>query len=217
MCGVFLVWLVVLCPHGVGFCAVSAELGGFGGVSGKFDVTVKINHDGEVNRARYCPQNSFWIATKTVTGVVNVFDYSKHPSQPADDVCRPEIKCLGHEKEGYALPAFSDVAPWRAVADIPPLHCACSYGLCWNPHTEGQLLSGADDMLVCTWDIKSTSSKNATLDASNTYRGHTSVVEVRTASVSRDCVRAGCHGLSCCCAGCRLASPSQGFVRLRGR
>lgn len=118
MCGVFLVWLVVLCPHGVGFCAVSAELGGFGGVSGKFDVTVKINHDGEVNRARYCPQNSFWIATKTVTGVVNVFDYSKHPSQPADDVCRPEIKCLGHEKEGYALPALRTLAPWRAVADI---------------------------------------------------------------------------------------------------
>ncbi len=31
--------------------------GGFGGVLSKIDVKIKINHDGEVNRARYMPQN----------------------------------------------------------------------------------------------------------------------------------------------------------------
>ena len=131
---------------------LAAELGGFGGLSGKFDVSVKIAHEGEVNRARYCPQNSFWIATKTVSGEVHVFDYSKHPSQPADAVSRPEVRCQGHTKEGY--------------------------GLDWSPHTEGSLLSGSDDHTICTWDIKSTSSKaSATLQPTRVFKAHTSVVE----------------------------------------
>ena len=159
-----------------------AELGGFGGLSGKFDVTVKINHEGEVNRARYCPQNSFWIATKTVSGEVHVFDYSKHPSQPADDTVRPEIRCKGHEKEGCVaagvlLPALPPPPLRLPLSHQFPMTVPTRYGLDWNPHTEGQLLSGADDSLICTWDIKTTSSKDAKLDASNTFRGHTSVVE----------------------------------------
>jgi len=28
------------------------------------------------------------------------------------------------------------------------------YGLSWNPQQEGLLLSGADDSLICIWDIK---------------------------------------------------------------
>lgn len=46
------------------------------------EVTVKINHDGEVNRARYMPQNEFVIATKSPSADVCVFDISKHPSVP---------------------------------------------------------------------------------------------------------------------------------------
>ncbi|KOB56182.1 Histone-binding protein RBBP7 [Operophtera brumata] len=41
------------------------EFGGFGSVSGKIDIEIKINHEGEVNRARYMPQNPCVIATKT--------------------------------------------------------------------------------------------------------------------------------------------------------
>lgn len=48
----------------------------------KVEVTVKINHDGEVNRARYMPQNEFVIATKSPSADVCVFDISKHPSVP---------------------------------------------------------------------------------------------------------------------------------------
>lgn len=41
------------------------EFGGFGSVSGKTEIEIKINHEGEVNRARYMPQNPCIIATKT--------------------------------------------------------------------------------------------------------------------------------------------------------
>ena len=37
--------------------------GGFGGVLSKIDVKIKINHDGEVNRARVMPQNQVEILT----------------------------------------------------------------------------------------------------------------------------------------------------------
>jgi hypothetical protein len=33
------------------------EVGGFGGTLAKIDVKIKITHEGEVNRARYMPQN----------------------------------------------------------------------------------------------------------------------------------------------------------------
>ena len=61
---------------------VFAEFGGFGSVSGKIEIEIKINHEGEVNRARYMPQNPCIIATKTPSSDVLVFDYTKHPSKP---------------------------------------------------------------------------------------------------------------------------------------
>lgn len=63
----------------------TAEYGGFGSVSGKIEIDIKINHDGEVNRARYMPQNPFIIGTKTPSADVLVFDYSKHPSRPGGE------------------------------------------------------------------------------------------------------------------------------------
>jgi hypothetical protein len=59
-----------------------SEFGGFGSVSGKIEIEIKINHEGEVNRARYMPQNPCIIATKTPSSDVLVFDYTKHPSKP---------------------------------------------------------------------------------------------------------------------------------------
>ena len=61
---------------------VFPEFGGFGSVSGKIEIEIKINHEGEVNRARYMPQNPCVIATKTPSSDVLVFDYTKHPSRP---------------------------------------------------------------------------------------------------------------------------------------
>lgn len=83
---------------------------------------------GEVNRARYMPQEPFIIATKTVNADVYVFDYSKHPSKPSSDgKCKPDIVLKGHSTEGY--------------------------GLAWSPHNSGHLLSGSDDAQICLWDI----------------------------------------------------------------
>lgn len=46
------------------------EVGGFGSSAGKVHIIQQMNHDGEVNRARYMPQNPFIIATKTVSAQV---------------------------------------------------------------------------------------------------------------------------------------------------
>ena len=88
------------------------------------------------------------IATKAPSSNVYVFDYSKHSSMPSDDICKPNVRCVGHESEGY--------------------------GLSWNPHTAGHLLSGSDDAYICIWDI----SKGGTeVQATFKQKGHTDIVE----------------------------------------
>lgn len=77
-----------------------------------------------------------------------VFDYSKHPSLPIDSNCRPEHRCHGHTSEGY--------------------------GLSWNSHEAGQLLSGSDDEYICLWDIREAVTD---VNAINKWKGHTGVVE----------------------------------------
>lgn len=75
------------------------------------------------------PKYSNIIATKTVSGEVHIFDYHKHPSVPTNDEVKPNLKLLGHKKEGY--------------------------GLSWNHQYDGKLLSGSDDNLICIWDVNS--------------------------------------------------------------
>mmetsp|Transcript_28430 Transcript_28430/g.46069 ORF Transcript_28430/g.46069 Transcript_28430/m.46069 type:complete len:351 (+) Transcript_28430:346-1398(+) len=132
------------------------KVGGFGmasGEQGKLEIIQKINHDGEVNRARYMPQNPSLIATKTTTGNVCVFDYTKHGSKPKDKTCTPDLVLLGHKKEGYAL--------------------------AWSPHesSKGTLISGSDDAMVCLWDISNVTKNQHSLDPKATFTGHTSVIE----------------------------------------
>lgn len=128
------------------------EAGGFGGTSAKVEVTQRINHEGEVNRARYMPQNPYLIATKSITSEVYIFDWSKHPSKPkADGTFEPDLVLKGHSKEGY--------------------------GLAWNPHEEGHLISGSDDAVICAWDVSQGTKTSHILEAKATYTGHTSVVE----------------------------------------
>ena len=106
-----------------------------------------------MNRARYCPQNEFVIATKTISADVYVFDYSKHPSKPpADGGCAPDIRLKGHKTEGY--------------------------GLSWSPFEAGHLLSGSDDAQICLWDVQGPLGKGErTVDAKAIYTGHLGVVE----------------------------------------
>jgi histone-binding protein RBBP4 len=81
------------------------EVGGFGHANtnvGKISIRMKIKHEGEVNRARYMPQNHFIVATRGPNPEIYIFDRSKHPSMPADNApFSPQGVCLGHKKEGY--------------------------------------------------------------------------------------------------------------------
>eukprot|EP01117_Protostelium_nocturnum_P003971 TRINITY_DN1523_c1_g2_i2.p1 TRINITY_DN1523_c1_g2~~TRINITY_DN1523_c1_g2_i2.p1 ORF type:complete len:419 (-),score=107.03 TRINITY_DN1523_c1_g2_i2:939-2195(-) len=128
----------------------SKEVGGFGTGGDKIEVLMTINHDGEVNKARYMPQNAQIIATKTITSEVLVFDYTKHDSSNPSGKCNPQLRLTGHKKEGY--------------------------GLSWNSKKEGLLISGSDDHLVCLWDINS-NPKEKSLSALTTFTSHTNVVE----------------------------------------
>jgi histone-binding protein RBBP4 len=75
------------------------------------------------------------VATKSPNPNVLIFDYSKHSSQPTDNICRPQHICHGHTSDGY--------------------------GISWNPLHEGHLLSSSSDGTICHWDIKANA---ATLD-----------------------------------------------------
>jgi histone-binding protein RBBP4 len=78
------------------------ELGGYTIPSQpRIQIIQKINHSGEVNRARYMPQNPDLIATKSVSGEVLIFDRTKHSSEPErGGVCKPDIRLVGQNKEG---------------------------------------------------------------------------------------------------------------------
>ena len=154
------------------------ESGGFGAVGNKVEVRMKVKHEGEVHRARYCPQNPFLVATRSPNAEVSefefvyghicctvpnypahslhqvfVFDLSKHPSFPAaDSPFSPQHRLRGHISDGY--------------------------GLCWSPHTcrEGHLVSCGGDKLICMWDLKAAGGK-VDVDAFSKLSGHTDVVE----------------------------------------
>ena len=154
-------------------------------MSGKIEIEIKINHEGEVNRARYMPQNPCVIATKTPSSDVLVFDYTKHPSKPdPSGKCHPDLKLRGHQKEGY--------------------------GLSWNPNLNGHLLSASDDHTICLWDINATPKENKIIDAKTIFTGTAAIFRLATRysqSLLRRSHRSG--------GGCRLASPPRVSVRVR--
>lgn len=92
----------------------------------RIQIIQKINHKGEVNRARYMPQNPDLIATKAVSGEVYIFDRTKHSSEPErGGQCKPDITLVGQHKEGY--------------------------GLAWSPLKKGHVLGASEDMTICHW------------------------------------------------------------------
>ncbi|KAJ1495862.1 histone-binding protein RBBP4 or subunit C of CAF1 complex-domain-containing protein [Baffinella frigidus] len=92
----------------------------------RVEIVKRINHEGEVNRARCMPQRSNMVATKAPSGDVLVFDINAQPDKPSTDgICRPDLKLTGHDKEGY--------------------------GLSWNTMVAGRVLSGSDDSTICVW------------------------------------------------------------------
>lgn len=136
------------------------EVGGFGHAAsdtGKIEIRMKVKHQGEVNRARYMPQNHFFVATRGPGPEIFVFDLSKHPSFPTEgSVFSPQVVCCGHTQEGYAM--------------------------AWSKLKEGHLLTGSEDTTLCLYDInagasKSTEKTGRQVTPTATFRGHTKVVE----------------------------------------
>lgn len=129
------------------------ELGGYGASKEpiKFNVVQKIQHPGEVNKARYQPQNPEIIATWANDKNVYVWDRTKHPSEPKAGEIKPQATLKGHTEEGFALE--------------------------WNPHVEGQLLSGSGDNTVNLWDLERDFSIDTKIvSPARTYRHHESTV-----------------------------------------
>lgn len=96
--------------------------------------------DDELNRVRCMPQNPLLVAGKTSGVEVYVFDCSKHPER--DELCNPDLRLLGHQKEGY--------------------------GLSWNLLKQGLLVSGSNDKKICLWDV-SASPGNGVLQPMHVY------------------------------------------------
>ncbi|KAI1404506.1 WD40 repeat-like protein [Hypoxylon fuscum] len=130
------------------------EIGGYGKSAGeaatmRWSIVQKIDHPGEVNKARYCPQNPDLIATLAVDGKILIFDRTKHSFEPNGKV-NPQITLEGHKQEGF--------------------------GLNWSPHVEGALASGSEDETVCLWDLKSLQNGSNTLAPARRFTHHTNIV-----------------------------------------
>ncbi|CAL5402287.1 unnamed protein product [Camellia sinensis] len=116
----------------------------------KVEIIQKIYVDGEVNRARCMLQNPSLVAAKTSGSEVYVFDCSKHTMNEKGGSCEPDLRLMGHDKEGY--------------------------GLSWSQFKEGYLLSGSNDCKICLWDV-SAMPQDKVLNATHVYEAHGSVVE----------------------------------------
>lgn len=128
------------------------ELGGHGAAKEpiNFSIVQKIIHPGEVNKARYQPQNPNIIATWAADRNVYIWDRSKHQSVPKD-TSTPQATLKGHKGEGFALE--------------------------WNPFTEGQLLSGSEDQTVRLWDLqRDFDLNNKTISPARTFTHHSATV-----------------------------------------
>ncbi|KAI9997692.1 hypothetical protein PInf_001623 [Phytophthora infestans] len=124
------------------------ELGDYNNaVERKVTTSLSFSHEGEVNRARCMPSDNLFVATKTPSAEVHVFDISKIKTDAGESI-EPTHRLLGHTKEGF--------------------------GLCWDPHQTHHLISGSNDAIICEWDI---SKAGTTVEPLNKYTGHTDVIE----------------------------------------
>jgi len=91
---------------------VLAELGGYGASKEtiKFNVVQRIVHPGEVNKARYQPQNLEIIATWASNKNIYVWDRTKHSMDAKDHTPKPQATLQGHTEEaGILLAVVRDV------------------------------------------------------------------------------------------------------------
>uniref|UniRef100_A0A5S6Q5W0 WD_REPEATS_REGION domain-containing protein n=1 Tax=Trichuris muris TaxID=70415 RepID=A0A5S6Q5W0_TRIMR len=128
------------------------EFGSYASGDSLLDIDVRISHNGEVNRARFMPQQPHMVATKSPNAEVLLFDTAKFSGfQSTPNSCKAELRLIGHQNEGY--------------------------GLSWSPNIEGRLLSGSDDSVICLWDVNASTMEREALQPTTMYTGHASIVE----------------------------------------
>ncbi|KAF1813697.1 WD40 repeat-like protein [Eremomyces bilateralis CBS 781.70] len=141
-------------PSITDFNEQSGEVGGHGNARKPFTFNIiqKMNHPGEVNKARYQPQNANIIATMDSTGRALIYDRTKHPLEPkSPEENQMDLQLVGHQREGF--------------------------GLAWSPHDEGHLVTGTEDSTVRVWDLQGGYTKGAsTIKPKTTYRNHSATV-----------------------------------------
>ncbi|KAL3882345.1 hypothetical protein ACJMK2_028698 [Sinanodonta woodiana] len=119
--------------------------------SDRWNIEMKIYHQGEVNKVCYNPRNPCLIGTNNSSGDVLIFDSTKQPSVPDPSrKCTPELILKGHTQEGF--------------------------GLSWNPIINGCIISASDDTTICLWDVNTTPTQGGTIDAMTIFTEHTSIV-----------------------------------------
>ena len=137
------------------------ELGGHTPSSdlvGKIEIKMKIPHAGEVNRARFMPQNHFVVATRGPSEEVFIWDLSKHESFATDTKPSPQLVLRGHTSEGYGM----------AWCGVP------------GEDNVGRLATCSDDNTVMIWNVKNAlaDSKSGTeVSPTATLKYHKDVVE----------------------------------------
>ncbi len=117
----------------------------------KIQIYSMIQHDGQINRARYNPFKTNIIATKSTNGGVYVFNYIQHSKDGKSLNNSTKIHLVGHEDEGF--------------------------GLTWSESNQGILASAANDSKVLTWDLNKVAEKSKEgVPYTHSFEGHKSPV-----------------------------------------
>merc|ERR1719457_168804 len=151
------------------------EFGRFGTVNGKIEIDVKINHEGEVNRARFMPQNPQIIATKTPTSddhTICLWDIksaakeakqldAKNVFNGHSDVVEDVSWHLLHESLFGSVADDHKLMIWdtRRGGNSKPSHTVDAHTaevncLSFNPYSEFILATGSADKTVALWDLR---------------------------------------------------------------
>jgi len=106
------------------------------------------------------PQNPNIVASRGPDPEIYIWNFDSHMLLPIEDENKEIIfplsplgLCIGHTNDGY--------------------------GLCWNPHKIGCLLTASHDTSVCLWDINNSvnSSLQSSIQPLCKFSGHTDAVE----------------------------------------
>nr|XP_026262647.1 histone-binding protein RBBP4 [Urocitellus parryii] len=139
------------------------EFGGFGSVSGKIEIEIKINHEGEVNRARYM-KLMIWDTR------------SNNTSKPSHsvDAHTAEVNCLSFNPYSEFILATGSADKTVALWDLRNLklklhsfesHKDEIFQVQWSPHNETILASSGTDRRLNVWDLSKIGEEQSPEDA----------------------------------------------------